>query len=34
MSTVDEFGRMRGLVGKLKVLSLTPQMKAELEARL
>lgn len=32
MSTVDEFGRMRGLVGKLKVLSLTPQMKAELEA--
>lgn len=32
MSTVGDIDRMRGLVGKLKVLSLTPQMKAELEA--
>lgn len=32
MSTVGDIDRMRDLVGKLKVLSLTPQMKAELEA--
>ena len=32
MSTFDDIDRMRDLVGKLKVLSLTPQMKAELEA--
>ena len=32
MSTFDDIDRMRDLVSKLKVLSLTPQMKAELEA--